>query len=275
MNQDNFDKMQFEKIKSELNADDELNSQAPVDENAPSDASFECNYSIPANISAVVEQSKQEQENEQGNDNNLDKSGEKANDTTTQVNNESGADVKNKEDVKDNTTAENKVNVDNKSTTENKETTENKASTDNKPSNESGQAQEEKKGKPFVHLHLHTEYSLLDGIARIDKLVDMVAERGWPAVAMTDHGNMFGALKFYKKCLSKGVKPILGTEFYLCDDRFDKVSKSKYYHLILLAKNNVGYKNLIKLNSTAFIDGFYYKPRIDYKCLREHSEGLA
>ena len=274
MNQDNFDKMQFEKIKSELNADDELNSQAPVDENAPSDASFECNYSIPANISAVVEQSKQEQENEQGNDNNLDKSGEKANDTTTQVNNESGADVKNKEDVKDNTTAENKVNVDNKSTTENKETTENKASTDNKPSNESGQAQEEKKGKPFVHLHLHTEYSLLDGIARIDKLVDMVAERGWPAVAMTDHGNMFGALKFYKKCLSKGVKPILGTEFYLCDDRFDKVSKSKYYHLILLAKNNVGYKNLIKLNSTAFIDGFYYKPRIDYKCLREHSEGL-
>ena len=131
-----------------------------------------------------------------------------------------------------------------------------------------------KKGKPFVHLHLHTEYSLLDGIARIDKLVDMVAERGWPAVAMTDHGNMYGALKFYKKCLTKGVKPILGTEFYLCEDRFDKVNKSKYYHLILLAKNNVGYKNLIKLNSTAFIDGFYYKPRIDYKCLREHSEGL-
>ncbi len=133
---------------------------------------------------------------------------------------------------------------------------------------------DEKKEKPFVHLHLHTEYSLLDGIARIDKLVDIVAERGWPAVAMTDHGNMYGALKFYKKCLSKGIKPIIGTEFYLCDDRFDKVSKSKYYHLILLAKNNIGYKNLIKLNSTAYVDGFYYKPRIDYNCLKEHSEGL-
>lgn len=157
-------------------------------------------------------------------------------------------------------------------TAENKKDGENKA-----PQAENAQSSEEsaeKKGKPFVHLHVHTEYSLLDGVARIEPLVDMVAERGWPAIAMTDHGNMFGALKFYKKCLKSGVKPILGTEFYLCDDRFDKVNKSKYYHLILLAKNNTGYKNLMKLNSTAYIDGFYYKPRIDYKCLKEHSEGL-
>ena len=145
---------------------------------------------------------------------------------------------------------------------------------ENSNNSQNNEEEKDKKGKPFVHLHLHTEYSLLDGIARIDKLVDMVAERGWPAVAMTDHGNMYGALKFYKKCLSKGVKPIIGTEFYLCDDRFDKETKSKYYHLVLIAKNNVGYKNLIKLNSTAYIDGFYYKPRIDYQCLKEHSEGL-
>lgn len=217
-NQDNVDKIEFEKIKEELSEpqqQEEVSQQ--TDEEIPN---FECNHSVIGNLTANLQVDMQD-------------------DKVTRVEKEQKVEQK-KESSK----------------TENIEET-------SKP-----------KGKPFVHLHLHTEYSLLDGIARIDPLVDMVAERGWPAVAMTDHGNMYGALKFYKKCLSKGVKPILGTEFYLCEDRFDKVSKSKYYHLILLAKNNQGYKNLIKLNSTAYIDGFYYKPRIDYNCLREHSEGL-
>ncbi|MBR1984194.1 MAG: PHP domain-containing protein [Clostridia bacterium] len=128
--------------------------------------------------------------------------------------------------------------------------------------------------KPFVHLHLHTEYSLLDGCARISKLLDIVAERGYPAVAMTDHGNMYGAMQFYKGCLEKNIKPIIGTEFYVCDDLYKKTGKADMGHLVLIAKNNQGYKNLMKLNSIAFVDGFYYKPRIDYKTIAENSEGL-
>ena len=126
----------------------------------------------------------------------------------------------------------------------------------------------------FIHLHNHTEYSLLDGAARIKKLVEMTAERGWPAVAITDHGNMYGALQFYSTCLSKGIKPIIGTEFYICEDLTNKAGKQNIYHQILLAKNNDGYKNLLKLNSIAFKDGYYYKPRIDFKTLEAHSEGL-
>ena len=126
----------------------------------------------------------------------------------------------------------------------------------------------------FVHLHNHTEYSLLDGIARIKKLVDTTAERGWPAVAITDHGNMYGALQFYSACLAKGIKPIIGTEFYACEDLYDKQGKQNFYHQILIAKNNVGYKNLLKLNSIAFKDGFYYKPRIDFKTMEKYSEGI-
>ena len=126
----------------------------------------------------------------------------------------------------------------------------------------------------FVHLHNHTEYSLLDGCAKIKKLVETTAERGWPAVAITDHGNMYGALQFYSACLAKGVKPIIGTEFYACENLNDKQGKQNFYHQILIAKNNVGYKNLLKLNSIAFKDGFYYKPRIDFKAMEQYSEGL-
>ena len=126
----------------------------------------------------------------------------------------------------------------------------------------------------FIHLHNHTEYSLLDGCARIKKLVSTCKERGATAVAITDHGNMFGALQFYKACLENQIKPIIGCEFYACFDRFNKMGRPDIGHLILIAKNNVGYKNLLKLNAIAFKEGFYYKPRIDYKSIKEHSEGL-
>ncbi len=126
----------------------------------------------------------------------------------------------------------------------------------------------------FVHLHNHTEFSLLDGAAKITDLVKETKERGWKAVAITDHGNMYGALQFYTACLGAGIKPIIGCEFYLCDDYTKKTGKQNFDHLILLAKNNDGYKNLLKLNSIAFIDGFYYKPRIDYKLLEQYSNGL-
>ena len=126
----------------------------------------------------------------------------------------------------------------------------------------------------FVHLHNHTEFSLLDGAAKIKDLVKLTKERGSRAVAITDHGNMYGALQFYTACLENGIKPIIGCEFYVCDDYKNKKGKQNFDHLILLAKNNEGYKNLLKLNSIAFIDGFYYKPRIDYNLLKEHSSGL-
>ena len=129
--------------------------------------------------------------------------------------------------------------------------------------------------KDFAHLHVHTEYSLLDGVARIKKLVKTVKERGWTSVAMTDHGNMYGALQFYAECLSNGITPIIGTEFYICHDINTKNSKGDLGHLVLLAKDNTGYKNLLKLNSIAFVDGFYYKPRIDYDILQKHCEGLV
>lgn len=97
----------------------------------------------------------------------------------------------------------------------------------------------------FVHLHNHTEYSLLDGAARIKKLIEVTKERGWPAVAITDHGNMYGALQFYSGCLANGIKPIIGTEFYICDDLTNKVGKHKAYHQILLAKNNQDRKSVV------------------------------
>ena len=128
--------------------------------------------------------------------------------------------------------------------------------------------------KEFVHLHLHTEFSLLDGLARINKLVDIVKERGYRAVAITDHGNMYGAIKFFEACVTKGIKPIIGQEFYITHDMKSRSNKSDTGHIILLAKNNEGYQNLLKLSSFAFIDGMYYKPRIDYKLLKEYSKGL-
>ncbi len=127
----------------------------------------------------------------------------------------------------------------------------------------------------FVHLHLHTEYSLLDGAARIDKVVKVAKEYGMPALAITDHGNMYGAVAFFDACEAQGIKAIFGCEFYVCDDLHQKQGKTKLNHLILLAKNEIGYHNLCKLNTIAFEYGYYYKPRIDLKTLKEHSEGLV
>lgn len=126
----------------------------------------------------------------------------------------------------------------------------------------------------FVHLHLHTEYSLLDGATRIDQLFKACKEKGMDSVAITDHGNMFGSLYFAEEAKKAGIKGIIGCEMYVCDDYLEKSGKQNYDHLILLCKNKVGYKNLIKLDSIAYVDGFHYKPRIDYKTLKKYSEGL-
>ncbi|MBS7527047.1 DNA polymerase III subunit alpha [Fusibacter paucivorans] len=128
----------------------------------------------------------------------------------------------------------------------------------------------------FVHLHLHTEYSLLDGFARMDMLFDRVKELGMQAVAITDHGVMFGVVDFYKAAKKAGVKPIIGCEVYVApNSRFDKVvSEKNAGHLVLLVKNEIGYQNLIKLVSQGFTEGYYYRPRIDYPLLAKHSEGL-
>jgi DNA polymerase-3 subunit alpha len=129
----------------------------------------------------------------------------------------------------------------------------------------------------FVHLHMHTEYSLLDGANKLDDLVDKVQELGMKSVAITDHGNMFGVIDLYKKCKAKGIKLIVGCEMYVAPrSRLDKQGKidTEPNHLILLAMNEQGYKNLIKLVSLAYVEGFYYKPRIDMEILRQYSEGL-
>ena len=131
--------------------------------------------------------------------------------------------------------------------------------------------------KNFVHLHLHTEYSLLDGAGRLDEIIKRVKELGMDSVAITDHGTMYGVVEFYKKAIKNGIKPIIGCEVYVSPRRMsDKDPKfdSDQYHLVLLAENDVGYKNLIYLVSQGFINGFYYKPRIDTELLRQHSEGL-
>ena len=115
----------------------------------------------------------------------------------------------------------------------------------------------------FTHLHLHTEYSLLDGCCRINKLIDAVAARGQSAVAITDHGVMYGAIDFYKAAKKKGIKPIIGCEVYVAPkSRFDKQKQpdGNYSHLVLLCENNEGYQNLIKLVSLGFTEGFYSKP---------------
>lgn len=131
--------------------------------------------------------------------------------------------------------------------------------------------------KSFVHLHVHTEYSLLDGANRIKDLVQRVKELGMKAVAITDHGVMYGAMEFYKECKKNDIKPIIGCEVYTAPrTRFDKEPNvdDKLGHLILLAKNNEGYKNLIKIVSASFIDGYYYKPRVDVELLRKYSDGI-
>ena len=142
----------------------------------------------------------------------------------------------------------------------------------------------------FVHLHVHTEFSMLDGAARLDEMIAKAVGDGQPAIAMTDHGNMYGTLEFYKECKKQGIKPIIGTEAYMAHEhrserptrrgRVDdsggetEGGKKLYYHLILLAENDVGYRNLIQLSSKAFLEGYYYKPRMDWELLEQHSEGL-
>ena len=129
----------------------------------------------------------------------------------------------------------------------------------------------------FAHLHVHSEYSLLDGACRIKDMINKVKELGQSAVAITDHGSMYGVIDFYKAAKNNGIKPIIGCEVYVAKrSRFDKVKEydSEIYHLVLLCKNNTGYQNLIKMVSQSFVEGFYNKPRIDEELLKKHSEGL-
>jgi len=128
----------------------------------------------------------------------------------------------------------------------------------------------------FIHLHNHTQYSLLDGACRIDRMIAKSKELGMNAVAMTDHGNMFGTIEFYKKAKAAGIKPIIGTEAYVINGHYNEEENKhcKRYHLVLLAKNMQGYKNLIKLSSHSFIDGYYYKPRMTKEDLRIYNKGI-
>ncbi len=133
------------------------------------------------------------------------------------------------------------------------------------------------KKNSFTHLHVHTGYSLLDGSCKIEELISRVKELGMDSIAITDHGVMYGAVKFYQEAVKQGIKPILGCEAYVASkSRFDKENSGDnfYYHLVLLAKNNDGYKNLIKMVSKGFTEGFYYKPRIDLELLSEYHEGI-
>ena len=130
---------------------------------------------------------------------------------------------------------------------------------------------------PFVHLHCHTDYSLLDGACEISQLMDLVAEQNMPAVAMTDHGNLFGAVEFYNSATAKGIHPVIGCEVYVAPgDRRDKSGTpgETANHLVLLSETNEGFHNLIKLVSSGYTEGFYYKPRIDKDLLARHSKGL-
>ena len=131
--------------------------------------------------------------------------------------------------------------------------------------------------RQFTHLHVHTEYSLLDGACRIDGIFDRAKELGQTAMAITDHGVMYGCVDFYKAAKKAGVKPIIGCEVYVATrTRFDKVARiDGNYHLVLLCKNETGYKNLIKMVSKGFTEGFYSKPRVDHDLLKEHHEGLV
>src|SRR5262245_56973449 len=128
----------------------------------------------------------------------------------------------------------------------------------------------------FVHLHLHSGFSLLDGAIDHDVLTETAAKFGMPAVAVTDHGNLFGAMGFYNSAKKNGVKPIIGCEMYIAktDHKDRDPSAGRPNHLIVLCENDRGYQNLVKLVSKAYLDGFYYKPRVDKQLLAEHSEGL-
>ena len=133
--------------------------------------------------------------------------------------------------------------------------------------------------KNFVHLHVHSDYSLLDGACRIDRLTDRAGELGMTSLALTDHGNLFGAIDFYTVAKSKGIKPLIGCELYLSDgSRLEKQGRSdegrSIFHLGLLARDIEGYRNLLKLVSDAHLRGFYYKPRTDLETLARHARGL-
>ena len=131
--------------------------------------------------------------------------------------------------------------------------------------------------EPFVHLHNHTAYSLLDGASKIDELMKRAKELNMPAMAITDHGVMHGVVDFYKACKKNDVKPIIGCEVYVAPrSRFDRQPglDDGAYHLVLLVKNETGYRNLSKLESLASLEGFYYKPRVDRELLAEYHEGL-
>ena len=126
----------------------------------------------------------------------------------------------------------------------------------------------------FTHLHVHTEYSLLDGSSKIKELAARAKELGMDSLAITDHGVMYGVIDFYRACREVGVKPIIGCEVYVSPgSRFDRETVSgedRYYHLVLLAENNQGYQNLMKIVSKGFVEGFYYKPRVDYEVLEQY-----
>ena len=131
----------------------------------------------------------------------------------------------------------------------------------------------------FVHLHVHSEYSLLDGAAQLEKLVAKAKELKFPAIALTDHGNLFGAIDFYMAAQKSGVKPIVGCELYVAPgNRTDRGSQEGSYeganHLTVLVRDLTGYRNLIKLVSKAYLEGFYYKPRVDKELLARHADGL-
>ena len=131
--------------------------------------------------------------------------------------------------------------------------------------------------EPFVHLHVHSEFSLLDGLSRINHLAERAKALNMPALALTDHGTMYGTIDFYRACNKVGVKPILGVESYVATRRMQDKDADKdreRFHLLLLAQNQTGFQNLLKIASKAQLEGFYYRPRTDHAYLEEHSEGL-
>ncbi|MBP7461346.1 MAG: PHP domain-containing protein, partial [Candidatus Delongbacteria bacterium] len=131
----------------------------------------------------------------------------------------------------------------------------------------------------FIHLHNHTEYSLLDGSCRIKDMIKACLQDKMEAMAITDHGNLFGSIEFYKQTLEAGIRPIIGMEAYVCEDMSVKKpgdrSQSASHHLTLLVRNMDGYKNLVKISSVSHLEGFYYKPRVDKSFLRDHAKGLT
>ncbi|MCK5247763.1 PHP domain-containing protein, partial [Candidatus Bipolaricaulota bacterium] len=134
-----------------------------------------------------------------------------------------------------------------------------------------------KLASPFVHLHVHSEYSILDSSCKISKLLDRAEELKMDTLALTDHGVMSGVIKFYRQAVRRNIKPIIGCEIYVAPgDRTERSGKAgqRFFHLVLLAENEVGYRNLLQIVSCAHTEGFYYRPRADKQLLREHSEGL-